>query len=116
MTRSKHQLYLAVSAAAVSSLGSAMLSFALSLYLLAKTGSSLSFALSVIIQPLISLVLMPIVGPIVDRYAKKVVIAISQSASMVALAGFGWYLQTTASHLLVAAVCLLVVLRASDLY
>lgn len=116
MTRSTHQLYLAVSAAVVSSFGSAMLSFALSLYLLAKTGSSLSFALSVIIQPLISLVLMPIVGPIVDRYAKKIVIAISQCASMVALAGFGWYLQTTASHLLLAAVCLLVVLRASDLF
>lgn len=116
MTQSKHQLHLAVSAAAVSSLGSAMLSFALSLYLLAQTGSSLSFALSVIIQPLISLLLMPIVGPIVDRYPKKIVIAISQSASMLALAGFGWYLQAGAKHLLVAAVCLLVVLRASDLF
>ncbi|WP_125707087.1 MFS transporter [Lacticaseibacillus porcinae] len=113
MSKSHQQLWLASLAATASTLGSAVFGFGLSLYLLAKTGSNISFALSVVIQPLVGLALMPVVGPFVDRHSKKAVILWSQLASIIALIGFALtFTQTT--HLFALSIMLLIALRASD--
>ena len=67
----------------VGQLGSQSFNFALGLMLLTKTGSSLSFAASQVIGPIISLLFVPIVGPTVDRLSKKQVIAVSQIATII---------------------------------
>lgn len=113
MTKSTQQLWLATLSATTSTLGSAVFGFGLSLYLLAKTGSNISFALSVVIQPLVGLALMPLVGPFVDRHAKKAVIIWSQLVSILALLAFA-LLFTHTTQLLWLSVGLLILLRASD--
>lgn len=113
MTKSTQQLWLATIAATAATLGSAVFGFGLSLYLLQKTGSNISFALSVVIQPLVGLLLMPLVGPFVDRHEKKIIIIWSQAISIIALISFA-LLFTRTTQLLWLSVALLIGLRASD--
>ncbi|WP_260289755.1 hypothetical protein [Pediococcus parvulus] len=48
-----------------------MFSFALGLFLLRKTGSAMNLGISILIGPLVSLVLLPVSGTIVDRFSHK---------------------------------------------
>src|SRR5574341_331797 len=98
----------------VGQLGSQSFNFALGLMLLTKTGSSLSFAASQVIGPIISLLFVPIVGPTVDRLSKKQVIAVSQIATIIGLIGYALSLRYFAFNILPPTLILITILAVSD--
>ncbi|MBU9788227.1 MFS transporter [Lentilactobacillus sp. TOM.63] len=72
----------------ISAFSADMFSLAMGLMLLAETGMSLSFGLSMIIMPLVSLLgLMPI-GNLVDRHPHKPLLVISILIRLIALVGY----------------------------
>lgn len=100
----------------VGQLGSQSFNFALGLMLLTKTGSSLSFAASQVIGPIISLLFVPIVGPTVDRLSKKQVIAVSQIVTIIGLIGYALTLQYFVINILPPTLILITILAVSDQY
>lgn len=68
--------------------GSEMLSFAISLYVLQKTGSALSMGISLITGPLINVVMAPLVGYVVDTFNHRTVMILAQISTIVALTMF----------------------------
>lgn len=80
--KSRHQLLLAISSLGVGNLGSSIFIFCLSLYVLQKTKSSLIFSIILLIQPLINLLLSPLVGYFVDKYDHKKICVLSQITSI----------------------------------
>lgn len=65
--------------------GSEMFSFAISLYILRRTGSALGMGISLITGPLISVCLTPFVGYAVDSYSHKKIMALSQLGTIISL-------------------------------
>ena len=112
--KSRKQIVGTVMSSLVGELGSNVLSFGLSFMLLDKTGSVFSFALSNIISPVAGLILLPIVGPIVDRFSKKKIICISQLVTLTALLGYWFLLSIIPAQLLPLTIGLIVVLRSCD--
>jgi MFS family permease len=97
-------------------LGSDMFAFALGLMLLQTTGSSLAFAFTMVIGPLISIVTVPIVGPLVDRISRKTILMTCQLFSITALTIYGiYYLHGNANPLLAASI-LIAANRLSDTF
>jgi Major Facilitator Superfamily. len=68
--------------------GSEMLQFAISLYILKRTGSALSMGVSLITGPLVDVVIMPFVGYIVDTVPHKMIMIVSQIVTSVSLLVF----------------------------
>lgn len=111
---SRKQIRKSIVSSLVGQLGSQSFNFALGLMLLTKTGSSLSFAASQVIGPIISLLFVPIVGPTVDRLSKKQVIAVSQVATIIGLIGYALSLRYFASNILPPTLLLITILAVSD--
>ena len=65
--------------------GSMMLNYGISLMVLRKTGSALSFGITILLVPLINLVLSPFAGHYADKYDRKKIILYSQVLSLVTL-------------------------------
>lgn len=86
----------------ISTFGSTIYTFGLSLYVLALTGSATSFAVTVICNVLPKTVLAPIAGYAADRYPKKAVVVISQSISILSIGALLVY--SAAAGLSLAAV------------
>ncbi|EGA88656.1 multidrug resistance protein; tetracycline resistance determinant [Planococcus donghaensis MPA1U2] len=71
----------------ISTFGSSVYAFGISLYVLALTGSAASFAINLICSILPRSILSPFAGYVADKYSKKATIILSQLASMLAVAG-----------------------------
>jgi MFS family permease len=108
------QMHKSIVSSLFGTFGSAIFAFGLSLMLLQKTGSAMSFAAMQIIMPIVALVLLPIVGPVTDKYPRKNIIVISQLVTIVALALYVLYWLTGAKHFVIATVLLIIVTKATD--
>lgn len=79
-----------------------------------RTGLSISFALSIMVSALVSLFFAPLVGPIVDKQSRKVVILLSQSIVIMALILYTIYTYLSDNHIFLITIILIVILRISD--
>lgn len=111
---SKNQYKKIIASMVTSDLGSEILTFAIGLLILNETESAFNFGLSQLIGPLISFVLLPIKGSIIDKYNKKIVLALSQILSLVALVIFLFSIQESGLPSLIAIYSLLIILEISD--
>ncbi|MER2127726.1 MFS transporter [Solibacillus sp.] len=71
LKKATYHLYTFLISKMVGSLGAGVYSFGMSLYILSKTGSSLSFALNVILSFIPRIIISPIVGILSDRISRK---------------------------------------------
>lgn len=94
--------------------GSSMLSFAIGLYILQETGSALSMGISLVTGPLVSLILTPFVGYIVDNKNHKKIMLLCQFAISVALALFALIFQLFPEHYYIELIFLVIVLQITD--
>lgn len=94
--------------------GSSMLSFAIGLYILQETGSALSMGISLVTGPLVSLILTPFVGYIVDNKNHKKIMLLCQFAISVALALFALIFQLFPEHYYIELIFLIIVLQITD--
>ncbi|OCA89335.1 hypothetical protein A8F94_23565 [Bacillus sp. FJAT-27225] len=76
----KRNLFLFVPAKMVAVLGSSIYSFAIGLYILDQTGSSLNFAITLLMSTLPRVLLSPFAGALADRYDRKKIIIFSDFA------------------------------------
>lgn len=96
-------------------IGSGVLNFGISLYVLRTTGSSLSFAMTMIIAPLVQILLTPLVGHVVDRYDRQRIIGSVQVASVLTLVVFALLFQRV-NNILYLVLPVLIVLRVADMF
>ncbi|WP_088006153.1 MFS transporter [Indiicoccus explosivorum] len=75
----------------ISSFGSSVYAFGLSLFILSLTGSAASFAINLICSILPRTVLAPVAGFAADRYSKKMLVILGQAGSMTAVTGLLLY-------------------------
>ncbi|WP_043934375.1 MFS transporter [Bacillus sp. EB01] len=73
----KRNLFLFVPAKMVAVLGSSIYGFAIGLYILEQTGSSLNFAITLLMSALPRVLLSPVAGALADRYDRKKIIIFS---------------------------------------
>lgn len=97
------------------SLGSSVLSFVIGLEILSKTNSALAFGGTQLIGPVVSLVLLPFAGAVVDRFEKKKIIFIAQVVSILMLVFYAFSLKSGIS-VLISTYLLLIVLRLADIF
>jgi MFS transporter, DHA3 family, macrolide efflux protein len=83
----KKNLVLFLTGKVTAVLGSSIYAFAIGLYILAETGSSLNFAITLVLSMLPRILLAPIAGTLSDRLDRKKLIIISNIASAVWLGG-----------------------------
>ncbi|WP_080848485.1 MFS transporter [Cytobacillus gottheilii] len=76
----KKNLILFVSGKMIAVLGSSLYGFAIGLYILAETGSSLNFAITLMLSVLPRILLAPVAGALSDRLDRKKIIVISDFA------------------------------------
>ncbi|WP_412989299.1 MFS transporter [Pediococcus siamensis] len=94
--------------------GSGMLSFAIGLYILHRTGSALSMGVSLITGPLVSLVLTPFVGYVVDNFNHRFIMIIAQIATSFGLLLFGFSFQLWPAQYYPELIVLMIVLQITD--
>lgn len=73
----KKNLWLFITGKLTAVLGSSIYGFAIGLYILAETGSSLNFAITLILSTLPRILLSPLAGALSDRWNRKKIIIIS---------------------------------------
>lgn len=71
LKKSNIQIFKIILSSITGNLGSSILSFVIGLLILKKTNSILGFGFSQIIAPLVSVILLPFLGSIVDKYDRK---------------------------------------------
>ena len=76
-------------------LGSAILTFVIGLIILKHSDSALYFGLSQAVGPVVSLLLLPFTGSLVDKYNKQHIIVWAQGLSILALGLFAGFIATT---------------------
>ncbi|CEG25338.1 MFS transporter [Bacillus sp. B-jedd] len=76
----KRNLFLFVPAKLIAILGSSIYSFAIGLYILNETGSSLNFAITLLMGSVPRIVLSPLAGTVADRFDRKKIIIIMDFA------------------------------------
>ncbi|WP_367369292.1 MFS transporter [Pediococcus ethanolidurans] len=116
LNTSKAQLIKVGIIALIDELGSSMFSFAVGLFLLRKTGSAMNLGISILIGPLVSLVLLPISGTIVDHFNHKKIIVICQIGIIMTMAFFSMEFQQLSDTYLVKIIVLLVLLDIFQLF
>ncbi|GEN95791.1 MFS transporter [Pediococcus ethanolidurans] len=116
LNTSKEQLIKVGIIALIDELGSSMFSFAVGLFLLRKTGSAMNLGISILIGPLVSLVLLPISGTIVDHFNHKKIIVICQIGIIMTMAFFSMEFQQLSDTYLVKIIVLLVLLDIFQLF
>lgn len=82
-----YHLYTFTVSKLISTFGSSVYAFGISLYVLALTGSAASFAINLICSILPRSILSPFAGYVADKYSKKAIVILSQMASMIAVLG-----------------------------
>jgi len=78
----------------IAMLGSQVLSFGISLYILAMTGSATSFATNMICSILPRALVAPLAGYVADNYSKKRTILLAQAGTILTMAGLLLYTET----------------------
>ncbi|MBU7475500.1 MFS transporter [Lactiplantibacillus pentosus] len=94
--------------------GSSVFSFATSLYILQRTGSALGMGFTLIISPIVTLLMTPYIGYVVDSFNHKKILVFSQLGTIVALIIFGFLLIKFAKYYFVELIVLLVFLKIAD--
>ncbi|MCV3296886.1 MFS transporter [Oenococcus kitaharae] len=94
--------------------GSEMLSFAISLYILRRTGSALGMGVSLITGPLISVCLTPFVGYAVDSYSHKKIMVASQLGTIISLLLFAFCFTAFPQAYFLILVVLIALLAITD--
>lgn len=112
--KSKIQIFKLISSSAFGTLGSSVLSFIIGILILRNTKSVLNFGFSQMISPIISLLLLPFIGGIVDKYNKKIIVVLSQILSIVALVIYSLLLSDNIQDNILYTYILLVCLGISD--
>lgn len=92
--------------------GSSILSFVLGIHILKTMNSVLLYSISLIIGPIVSLILLPLLGAIVDKYNKNYIISLSQFFSCVAIIFF--IINNINYSTFTSIVILLIILKISD--
>jgi MFS family permease len=90
--QSNLQIFKDFSSNLIGSLSGGMFSFGMGLMLLNQTHLALSFGLSTIIGPIVSLLLLVPMGNIVDRYPHKRILICSNLVRIIGLGLFAWFL------------------------
>lgn len=93
--------------------GSGVLQFGVALHILRVTGSSLSFAMTMIISPLVAIIFTPLIGHVVDRYSRKQIVAWAQVVSILALIAFALLFERV-ENILQLVIPVLVILKIAD--
>lgn len=78
----------------IAMLGTNVLSFGISLYILAMTGSAISFATNMICSVLPRALVAPIAGHVADNYPKKRTILLAQAGTILTVGGLLLYTET----------------------
>lgn len=112
--KSNIQIGKSVISSTIGQLGSQTFNFALGLLLLIKTGSSMSFAASQIISPIVSILFVPFVGPTVDKLTKKKIIIYSQLLTIIALIAYAFFFDKFQQKPLMPTLILITILSISD--
>lgn len=112
--RSKRHVWTLLLSSLASDLGSSIFSYGLSFFILDRTHSVFSFALSAFLAPLVSLLCLPLIGPMVDRFSKKKILLLSQAFSIFSLVLYAFFYPYIQQNLLPATILLLLCLRLSD--
>ncbi|MBU9672296.1 MFS transporter [Planococcus sp. CP5-4] len=86
-----YHLYTFTISKLISTFGSSVYAFGISLYVLALTGSAASFAINLICSILPRTLLAPFAGYVADNYPKKAVVLLSQAASVLSVGGLLLY-------------------------
>ncbi|MEZ0479905.1 MFS transporter [Planococcus sp. SSTMD024] len=86
-----YHLYTFTISKLISTFGSSVYAFGISLYVLALTGSAASFAVNLICSILPRTLLAPFAGYVADNYPKKAVVLLSQAASVLSVGGLLLY-------------------------
>ncbi len=94
--------------------GSGMLSFAIGLYILQRTGSALSMGISLITGPLVTVCLTPFVGYVVDTKSHKLVMAVAQAVTIGALILFALLFSGYPARYYPELIGLIIVLQVTD--
>lgn len=85
--QASYHLYTFTASKLISTFGSSVYAFGISLYVLALTGSAASFAINLICSILPRSLLAPFAGYAADKYSKKTIVILSQVASLLSVAG-----------------------------
>ncbi|WP_151734124.1 MFS transporter ['Paenibacillus yunnanensis' Narsing Rao et al. 2020] len=113
-TDSNRQMVKLLLSTVTGNFGSGMLSFIIGLLILKNTDSALSFGISQIIGPLVSLILLPFTGSLVDKFDRKKIIVMAQCLSIVSLLIYALFLFFDGPEHLIYTYILLIFLRISD--
>ncbi|WP_019240609.1 MULTISPECIES: MFS transporter [Bacillus] len=89
--RATYHLWTFLVSKMISSLGSNVYSFGISLYILSITGSALSFAANLVCSIIPRTIFAPIVGSLSDRSSKKAIVLAGQAGSIIAVGGLLLY-------------------------
>ena len=89
--RATYHLYTFLVSKMISSLGSTVYGFGMSMFILSITGSALSFAANLIFSIVPRVLLSPIAGILVDRLPKKLVVLAGQGGSILSITGLLTY-------------------------
>ncbi|MCP2036037.1 MFS family permease [Planomicrobium sp. HSC-17F08] len=87
LKRASYHLYTFTVSKLISTFGSSVYAFGISLYVLALTGSAASFAINLISSILPRTILAPLAGYAADNYSKKKLIIISQLGGVLSVGG-----------------------------
>lgn len=85
--RATYHLYTFTISKLISTFGSSVYAFGISLYVLAITGSAANFAINLICSILPRTLLAPFAGYIADNYSKKTIVILAQFASALSVGG-----------------------------
>ncbi|MFD1432614.1 MFS transporter [Lacticaseibacillus yichunensis] len=94
--------------------GSGMLSFAIGLYILRRTGSALSMGISLITGPLVAVVLTPFVGYVVDTMAHRKIMIAAQITTSLGLLAFALVFHAWPAQYYPELIGLIIVLQITD--
>lgn len=83
--KATYHLYTLTISKLISTFGSSVYTFGISLYVLALTGSAADFAINLILSILPRTILAPFAGYAADKYSKKMIVIVSQLASAFAV-------------------------------
>ncbi|WP_312754920.1 MFS transporter [Rummeliibacillus suwonensis] len=111
---SRQQMIKVLLSTLTGNLGSGILSFIIGLLILKSTDSALSFGISQVIGPVVSLVLLPFTGSIVDKFDKKKVLVAAQLLSIISLCIYGIMIYYYGFEHLIFTYLLLIFLKISD--
>ena len=94
--------------------GSGMLNFAIGLYILHRTGSALGMGVSMITGPIVSLILTPFVGYIVDTMNHRKIMITAQITTSLGLLVFGLVFHNWPAQYFPELIGLIILLQVTD--